>query len=179
MAPSPVLAVPFWAAALALAISGLSKLNRPGPLVRMLAAADLPASPGAVRSLAAGELVLGSVALMAPSRWAALTLATAYLCFAAFLWAVLAWRIEVPSCGCAGERDLPPSPLHVGLDLVAGASGIVAAATGPSFGGVPSAMRTMPLAGLPLVAGVVLIVWLAFLFAAYLPGLMTAYGRQT
>ena len=62
---------------------------------------------------------------------------------------------------------------------MAGASGIVAAATGPSFGGVPSAMRTMPLAGLPLVAGVVLIVWLAFLFAAYLPGLMTAYGRQT
>src|SRR5438309_2370390 len=53
------LAVPFSAAALVLALSGVAKLRRPGSLVRMLGAMGIPAGPFAIRVLAAIELAVG------------------------------------------------------------------------------------------------------------------------
>jgi hypothetical protein len=172
------LAVPFSAAAMVLAVSGLAKLRRPGSLVRMLRAIGIPVGPAVVRLFAGLELALGTACLVSPERATAVGLGLLYLCFAAFLASFLARRIELQSCGCAGDRDLPPSWIHVGLNLAGGVAALVAAATGPAIEGVARTAKGLPLAGVGFVAGVAAVSWLAVLCAAYLPTVLFAYrGR--
>ncbi len=173
------LAVPFGAAALVLALSGLAKLRRPGSLVRVLHAIGIPAGPIVVRLLAGLELALGTACLVFPRRATAVGIGLLYLFFAGFLSFFLARGIEVQSCGCAGDRELPPSWIHVGLNLAAAMAALGAAATGPAFEGVARTAAGVPLAGVGFVAGVATVSWLAVLCAAYLPTVLFAYrGRS-
>lgn len=172
------LAVPFSAAALVLAVSGLAKLRRPGSLVRLLRAMGIPGTPGVVRWFSGLELALGTAGLVSPRRATALGIGLLYLFFAGLLAYLLARSIEVPSCGCAGDRDLPPSWIHVGLNLTAAAAALAAAATGPAFQGVARTAATLPLAGTGFVAGIATVASLGMLCAAYLPTVLFAYrGR--
>jgi methylamine utilization protein MauE len=173
------LAVPFSAAAMVLAVSGLAKLRRPGSLVRMLRGIGIPVGPVVVRLFAGLELALGTACLVSPGRATAAALGLLYLSFAAFLASFLARGIELQSCGCAGDRDLPPSWIHVGLNLAAAVvAALVAASTGPAFEGVARTAEGLPLTGVGFVAGVATLSWLAVLCAAYLPTVLFAYrGR--
>ena len=172
------LAVPFSAAALVLALSGVAKLRRPGSLVRMLGAMGIPAGPFAIRVLAAIELAVGAACLVSPRRAASAAMGLLYLSFAAVLALLLVRGIEVPSCGCAGDRDVPPSWIHVGLNLAAAATAVAAASTGPGFGGILGTAAAVPLAGAGFVVGILTISWLAVLCASYLPTVLFAYrGR--
>ena len=173
------LAAPFSAAALVLALSGLAKLRRPGSLVRTLRAIDIPVGPVVVRLFAGLELALGTACLVSPGRATAVGLGLVYLSFAAFLASFLARGIELQSCGCAGDRDLPPSWIHVGLNLAAAATALGAASTGPAFEGVARTAAGLPLAGVGFVVGVATISWLAVLCAAYLPTVLFAYRSRS
>ena len=173
------LAVPFSAAALVLALSGLAKLRRPGSLVRLLRSIGIPVGPRVVRVFAGLELALGTACLVSPGQATAVGIGLLYLSFAAVLASFLVRGIEVPSCGCAGDRDVPPSWIHVGLNLAAAAAALGAASTGPAFGSVARTVGGLPLAGAGVVAGIATTSWLAVLCAAYLPTVLVAYrGRS-
>jgi hypothetical protein len=165
-----------FASSLLLIAGGASKVRRPGAASRALSATNLPSSPLAARTLGVAEVMVGSLFLLAPGRASAILLGGAYVAFAAFLAYLLMARIAVASCGCAGARDLPPSWLHVGLDVAAAAAAIVAALDPP-----PSIMQVIgsqPLAGVPLVFGLLLIAWLATLVVGYVPLLFGSYERR-
>jgi len=178
MRSSELFVVPFATAALVLAWSGVAKLRKPGQLVRALASAGLPAGPGGVRLIASAELAVGTVCLIRPSAAAAVGLGIGYLGFAAFLAFLLVAKPSMGSCGCAGDRDVPPSWFHVVLDLVAAGSAFGVAATSPGSPGMVVLAAPLPMHGISFVAGVGLLGYLAFLCAAYLPQALTSYHGQ-
>ena len=80
------------------------------------------------------------------------------------------------SCGCLGRRDIPPSLLHAFLDGLAAAVA-VAVAAGPPPGLVGFA-RTQPLAGVPFLAGTILVAFVAWLAVTAAPAALASYrGR--
>lgn len=113
----------YGAAALFLIASGISKVRRPLSTARALYAAGLPSRLVAVQSLGAIEFIVGIAALGAPAvlvaRVDAGVVAALYCGFAAFLAYGLVRAKGLPSCGCLGTKDLPPSWFHVGADLLA------------------------------------------------------------
>lgn len=179
MSSAGSLAVPFFAAALVLVLSGVAKLRQPGSLVRLLGSVGIPAGPVGVRAFSLVESAVGTICLIAPGRAAAMALGSLYVVFAAVLACILARRLEVASCGCAGDRDLPPSWIHVALNLAAAATALASAVTGPAFGGLAPTAAHLPLAGAGFVVGVATTAWLAVLCAAHLPTVLFAYrGRR-
>jgi hypothetical protein len=102
---SQALTPPFLVAALVLCVAGLAKLRAPGT-----AAGALSVPPAVVRAVATGELALGLLCALHPTRPAALGLAVAYQLFAAV--AVMLMRRRA-ACGCFGENDLPVTQAHV------------------------------------------------------------------
>lgn len=121
---SEALAPPFLVASLVLCIAGVSKLRAPET-----AAAALGLQPWMVRVLAAGELVLGAVCALHPTRAGAVVLALVYSVFAAV--AVRLRRRRV-ACGCFGDNGLPVSLAHViASELMAAMAAAVALSTTP------------------------------------------------
>src|SRR5437867_2348393 len=118
MVSPQVLAAPFFAAAGLLGVAGVAKLRQPGPASDALASAGLPHGVLSVRLLGAGELALAAVCVARPTPLAALAMAGVYAAFAAFLALAKAGAISLSSCGCAGERVVRPSWLHVVLNLL-------------------------------------------------------------
>jgi hypothetical protein len=93
----------------------------------------------------------------------------------AFLSFLLLAKRPHESCGCAGDRDVPPSWLHVALDAAGAASAAGFAATSRAGTGILGAAAPLPLHGISLLVSVVLLGYLAFLCAAYLPQALAAY----
>jgi hypothetical protein len=147
-----VLAAPFFIAAGLLVVSGVGKLVRPAGAASALRSAGLPGGRVVARALGLVEVAVGAAALWRPGPATAAAVVVLYLGFAAFLVRLL--RLGgATSCGCVGAADAPPSRLHVALDLVAAAVAAgVAVWPVPS---VPSAVAGSPLAGVPLVIGLV------------------------
>ncbi|HEY7279981.1 MAG TPA: MauE/DoxX family redox-associated membrane protein [Actinomycetota bacterium] len=147
-----MVAAPFFVAAGLLIASGLGKLARPTPVVDALAAAGLPGGRVGARALGVVEVAVGVGALWRPGVATGLAVAVLYLAFASFLVRLIR-RGGAATCGCVGSGEAPPSWLHVSLDL---AAVVVAAAVAawpvPSIG---SAVAASPLAGVPLVIGLV------------------------
>jgi hypothetical protein len=152
IALDPALTVPpYLAAAGLLAVAGAAKLRSPAGAGRALAGAGLPSAPAWVRAVGAVEVAVGVGALLAP-RPLAPAVAAVFLGFAAFVGAALAGRITVASCGCLGERELPPGRFHLGLNLLAAAAAVLVALTpvgdwreflaAQPWNGVPLAMLT-------------------------------------
>ncbi len=145
-----MLAAPFYLAAGLLIASGVGKIVRPAPAVDALAAAGLPGPPVAARALGVVEVLTGAAALWRPSIATALAVGVLYLAFALFLLRLIQ-RGGATTCGCVGSGEAPPSRLHVTLDLAAAAVAAAVAVLGvPSLG---SAVAASPLAGVPLVVG--------------------------
>jgi hypothetical protein len=111
-----------------LALAGGFKLRRPAPTAGALQAMHLPSRLGIVRVLGAAELVLGASALVTGARPLLALTAAAYLAFAAFVAAALLSGSPLQSCGCFGQRDTPPSAVHLAVNVTAAVVLLVAAA---------------------------------------------------
>ena len=169
---SNAFAAPFFAAATLLVASGILKLRDPGPPSRALEAAGLPGGPSSVRLLGLAEITLGTSSIVVPHPWAATALAVTYAVFAAFLVRLRARRPDA-SCGCAGERELPPSLLHVAFDLVAAGSGVGLAVLREP--GLPSILAGAPALAAPLVLGIGAVAVLAAAAVTLVPAAFGSY----
>ena len=155
---------PYLAAALLLVVAGLAKVARPLSLVRALRAAGLrvraPLLARWVRGLALLEAALGAVAVVQPSRAAALLVAVSYAGFTAFVLRALRRGSPLASCGCFGQADTPPTPGHaVVTGMLAVAAGLIAIGSAASLGvalvvvsAVLAYLTYLALAVLPLVS---------------------------
>jgi hypothetical protein len=106
---SAVLPLYLTAAAL-LAGSGLAKLRRPGPAAAALGLPRLLVRAAALVEVGTAALMVARPALGGPVGCAL------YLGFAALVLAQLR-RGSTRSCGCLGSAELPPSRLHVGVNV--------------------------------------------------------------
>jgi len=158
-----------------LALAGIFKLRRPAPTMGALQAMHLPSRPALVRLLGAVELLIGALALVTGAQaWLALA-AAAYLAFAAFVAAALLSGSPLQSCGCFGQRDTPPSVVHLVVNLTAAVVLLVAAA-----GELPSpadVLADQPWHALPFAALVLISLELSYLVLTALPAVLTPASR--
>jgi Methylamine utilisation protein MauE len=154
-----------------LALAGVFKLHRPAPTAGALRAMHLPGRPALVRVLGAVEVVVGGLALVTGAQvWLTLA-AAAYLAFAAFVAAALLSGSALQSCGCFGQRDTPPSVVHLVVNLTAAVVLLVAAA-----GQLPSpadVLADQPWHALPFMVLVLISLELSYLVLTALPAVLT------
>jgi hypothetical protein len=131
--------------ALLLVAAGAAKVANPSRTAGALAALGWPSAPGLVRTGAFVELLLGTTALVVGGRGLALLVAASYLSFALFVMAALRAKTPIGTCGCFGQADTPPKPVHVTVDAALAAGAVAAAATdAPAL--VEAAWWTWPVA---------------------------------
>jgi len=118
----------FYLTAVVLVASGIGKAIHPNATHRALTTAGIwRRTPRmAARILAAVEIAVGLAAIARPGPLPAILVALVYLAFAAFIWFLLTRRKGATSCGCMGKSDLPPTWLHLELNLAAAAVALVA-----------------------------------------------------
>ena len=104
------------AAALLLVLAGVVKVRQPGPAVSFLAALGLPAPRLLVGAGALLEIGAGGSALVLPRPGAA-AIALLYASFTAIVTLQLRRGVSV-SCGCFGARTIPPSRVHLWLNVL-------------------------------------------------------------
>jgi hypothetical protein len=173
------LAAPFFAASAVLLWSGLAKLRDPSAAVAAIASAGRPLPPTAVRAVGVIELLIGATALVLPAWPAAVGVATLYALFAVFLVRLLTGPAAAETCGCAGSLEVPPSWLHVAMNLVAaGVALAVAMARVGSAAGLPRTLLDHPAIGLVTALGAALIGWLASLAVVHVPALFGSYRPE-
>jgi hypothetical protein len=128
---SAALTPPFLVACLVVCLAGLAKLRAPQTAARAL---GLPT--WIVRSRAAGELALGAVCAVHPTRAGAGVLTAVYALFA--LVAVVLMRRRV-ACGCFGDDDFRVTRAHViASELLAAMAGAAAVASPRGLGWLAS-----------------------------------------
>ncbi|MGE5226266.1 MAG: MauE/DoxX family redox-associated membrane protein [Planctomycetaceae bacterium] len=171
MTPDAIAPLVLLAAGL-LVLAGAAKVIRPRATGQALLDAGLPGSDALGRVVGGVEIAAGVVALILPAG--TLVLAAAYGVFAGFLGHVLRMRPDAGSCGCAGAKAVPPSRLHLALNVVAATGGLAYVLSGAP---VPLAW----LAGLGAVgavavaAGLGLAGWLAVVAVAEAPAAWRAW----
>jgi hypothetical protein len=149
-----------------LIVAGAVKVARPRATGQALVDAGLPGSDAFGRGLGTVEIAAGAVAFVFAAG--ALALAVVYLAFAVSLGYVLRTRPDAGSCGCAGAKVVPPSLLHLVLNLfaaVAGATYVVVGGPAPlawlaGLGGIAATV---------VAAGLVLAGWLAVVAVTEVP----------
>ncbi len=164
MTPDAIAPLVLLAAGL-LVVAGAVKVARPRATGQALVDAGLPGSDALGRAVGAVEIAVGGASLVLPVG--ALALAAAYAAFAAFLWYVLRTRPDAGSCGCAGAKAVPPSRLHLALNVLAAGAGLAYV----SVGGPAPAAWLAGLGGIATVvlAGLVLAGWLAVVAVTEVP----------
>lgn len=155
---------PYLAACALLVVAGAAKAARPADTARALAGLGHGLCLGpvtlAVRIGAGLEAALGAWGVAEPHRLEAALVALSYVAFAAVVALARVWGGALASCGCFGTPDTPPTRVHLVLDLLLGAaSGAVAASS--LSGNLPAVLAHQPGRGVPLVAGAMLLAWLA------------------
>jgi hypothetical protein len=141
------LAGPFFMSAALLVITGVPKVTNPGGTARALYSLGVPATLNTERAIGVVEVGAGMAALLFGGRAAAAAIALVYIGFSLFI--ALALRSEeVRNCGCFGERDVPPSRLHLGIDLAA--AGVAIVLVFRPIGAITTVMGETPWAGVPL-----------------------------
>jgi hypothetical protein len=153
-----------------LACAGVFKVARPALTAGALRAMRLPSRLGVVRALGIGEIVLGLATLVTGARPLLALSAAAYLGFAGFVAAALVSGAPLQSCGCFGQRETPPSAVHLGFNLVAAATLLVAAA-----GNLPEpadVLADQPWHGAPFVFLTATSLALAYLVLTALPDVL-------
>ena len=171
-----LVAGPFAAFALLLAIAGTAKAFKPLPTTRALRQAGLPSDPRLVRLLGAGEAVLAVVALLVAGPIPATLIALSYASFAAFIGYAKARGIAISSCGCFGKPDTPPTTAHLLVNAGAAAVALIAAA-GPGRSPLGQLARS-PGAGVPLAMLILLTAALGYLALAEWPRLAAILRPQ-
>jgi hypothetical protein len=152
---------PALTAALLLVLAGAMKAVDPAMTAGALRALGMRSSKTLVRVGAAGELLLGLLAIAA--GWTAVwwLVAASYAAFAAFVVVALRAGTVVGSCGCFGREDTPAHPLHVVVDVALAATAAAAAvrAVGAPLDAIVDApAHGSAVGGLSLLATVVLYV---------------------
>lgn len=160
------LAGPFFMFATLLVITGVPKITNPGGTARALYSLGLPATLNTDRAIGAIEIGAGLAALLLGGWPAAVVIAIVYIGFSVFI--ALALRSdEVKNCGCFGEKDVPPSLLHLGIDLAAAAVAIVLVFR--PIGAITTVMGETPWAGVPLLLLVAMGAGLALMVLKLVP----------
>jgi Methylamine utilisation protein MauE len=168
------IAPPFFLAAALLIVSGALKVVRPRATAQAMLDVGLPGSVAVGRGLGALEVAVAAWAIVAPRRGGAVALAVAYLAFATFLGYVLRRHPDAGSCGCAGAKAVPPSRLHLTLDLVAAVSGVAyAVVAGPA---ATAWLARLGPAAAVVVAGLTLAGWLAAVAVTEAPAAWRAWA---
>jgi hypothetical protein len=169
-----VLAPPTFLAAGLLAVAGAAKIARPGAAAQLLTDVRIPGDRWSARLLGGAEIAAAGWALLAPDAGGAYALACAYLAFSAFLGYVLVARPDAGSCGCAGGKTVPPSVLHLSLDLLAGLAALgYAVEHGPD---ARTWIASLGLGALPVVGGLALAAWIATIAVAEAPASWRAWS---
>jgi hypothetical protein len=163
-----------------LVAAGAVKAIRPADTARAIAGAL--GRPGtrrwvyAVRSVAAGEAVVGIVGIVSPDVPVAVIVSVSYAAFTVFVLYARASGGVLSTCGCFGSPDTPPTVLHGALDALVSAGALLVAVDW-SGGGVTSVLGHQYLDGVPLVVASAIAAWLAFLVMSPLARLQAL--RQT
>jgi Methylamine utilisation protein MauE len=164
---------PFFASAAILLVWGVAKVRSPRPAAAALGAVGLPLPIGIIRVAACAEVALGTLALVRPEPLVAAMVALAYACFTVVS-ALFLWSPRVRSCGCLGDRDVPPSVVHVALNAGATLAAVAVAATGALP--LPSFVADLGWArGAAFLLGVAAIVYLAYAVVTLFPEAFAAY----
>jgi methylamine utilization protein MauE len=164
---SAVLPVYLTAAAL-LAGSALAKLRRPEPAAEALAELRLPAPRALVRVASLVELAAAALMVARPALGAPLA-ATLFAGFAVLVLAQLR-RGSTRSCGCLGSAALPPSRLHVAVNLAF--AGCCAVARPDAFGAIRH-----PFAGVVVCLVAATTAWALAAALELVPAALGAYRR--
>jgi methylamine utilization protein MauE len=168
-----VLAPVFFLAAGLLVLAGAAKILRPDPTAQALLDAGLPGTLAEARAVGTVEVVVGVWASLAPAAGGTIALGGLYLLFAGYLGFLLVARPDAGSCGCAGSTAVPPSRLHLVLNLVASATGLAYATTeAPSAG---AWITGLGWAAVPIVLGLVVAGWLAVVSVTAAPAAFRAW----
>jgi hypothetical protein len=120
------------AASVLLLAAGASKVVDPTRTAGALAALGWPSSPLLVRIGAGAEAALGALGLAVGGPVVGTLVALSFAAFAVFVARALRAGTPVGTCGCFGQADTPPRPLHVAVDLALAAGAAVAAAADPA-----------------------------------------------
>jgi hypothetical protein len=155
-----------------LALGGWLKVRRPAPTARALRTAGLGVLAPLARGLGGAEVVVGVGALVSSSRVLAAAVAAFYVGFAAFVVLALTRADRAAGCGCFGESEGRATATHLVLNLAAAA--VAAGVAAGSGGGMAAAVRHQPWAGLPLIAGALICVGLAYAVLTILPRTLEA-----
>ncbi len=127
-----------------------------------------------MRLLAVLEIGLGSVAATVPGHLSAAGIAGAYAGFSVYiLRAGMAPRLR-GDCGCFGAASAPPGILHVALNALACAVGVLAAVVPPQ--GLTWIFTRSAAISIALVAGICAATYAAYLLYTVVPVLWAAYG---
>lgn len=118
-----------------LAYAGAAKLRAPESTSGALAATGLPSRRGVVYTLGSIEIAIAVAALVVGSRLALVVLAATYVGFAVFVAQALWRRLPIQSCGCLGQIDLAPHPVHVVFNAGMAGAALSLGAPGPLLGG--------------------------------------------
>ena len=170
---SAALAPPFVVAALLLCVAGGLKLRSPGPAAGALRVLGLPGAVWPVRAIAVGEVVLGVVCAVHPTRASAAVLAGAYGTFTGV--AALLVRKRA-ACGCFGDGDLPATPSHSIASAVLGAVAAAASVAGPR--GLGWILGRPPATTAVLVDGFVGALYATVIVYTQLPTAWTAWSGE-
>ncbi len=172
MTPDAIAPIPILSAGLLVA-AGVAKLLAPGPTAQVLLDVGAPVPTPLARVVGVVELTVGlwALALGGPVAW--LAVGACYVTFAGFLGFVMRRVPNAGSCGCAGARAVPPSRLHLVLNLVAAGSCLVAAVAGVP-GGVAWTVDLDAMA-LPVLAGLAFAGWLAVVSVTDVPAAWRAW----
>lgn len=119
-----------------LVATGVGKLWRPHDTARAIRQLGLPVPVGAVRLLAAAEVLVGGAVVVSMSTVFILAQCLLYLSFT--VWTLAALRSEVPisSCGCLGRDDTPPYFGHLAVNLIGVVISGAAVLAAPSWAGL-------------------------------------------
>jgi len=169
-----VLAPVFFLAAGLLVLAGATKIFRPDPTAQALLDAGLPGTLGAARGVGIVEVVVGVSACVIPAAGGAIALGALYLVFAGYLGFLLVARPDAGSCGCAGATPVPPSRLHLVLNLVAGVSGFAYATTAAT--GLTAWISSLGWAAVPIVFGLLVAGWLAVIAVTAAPAAFRSWS---
>ena len=155
---------PYLIACALLVLAGASKSTRPANTVRALAGIfPYPRFLAlTVPLLAAGELVLGTTAIIWPVPVLAAMVAISYAVFAGFVAVIRLRHGAVSSCGCFGTPDTPATWLHTLINVFLAASSAAVAVDEPG-GNIVTVLRSQPWHGVPLLLAVLVGAWLVLL----------------
>jgi hypothetical protein len=116
---SELFALCYAAGALLLVLGGALKLVDPAGTVGALRALDVSVDDAKVRVLAAAEMVIGALALVAADRFVAACVAVSYAGFAVVIVVALVRGVPIDTCGCLGRLETPPGGRHLVVIAVA------------------------------------------------------------